>query len=100
MATSRASGRLKLFGKEEKKSRTLEVTARRAALLQVSLVVLLGAIERTCSRNFRSDRPTKFSARFQRRLGFLCRCFLFRRVKENRGAILRAKVGSLAIHLC
>src|SRR5437773_12519994 len=70
-----------------------------AALLQVLLVILFGAIERACGSNLRRDGPLEFSAgldRLSRLLG--CR-FLFRRMKENCCAVLRAEVWSLAVHL-
>src|ERR1700685_486290 len=70
-----------------------------AALLEIFLVIFLGAIEGSRRGDFRSDRAAEFSAGFQCGLGLLGGRFLLRRMKENRGAVLRPEVGSLAIRL-
>src|SRR5207253_4535558 len=70
-----------------------------AALLQVLLVILFGAIERVCGSNLRRDGPLELSAGFERRPRlFGCR-FLHRRMEEDCRAVLRAEVWSLAVHL-
>src|SRR5947208_5645569 len=70
-----------------------------AALLQVLLVILFGAIERACGSNLRRDGSLEFSAGLDRRSRLLGCRFLLRRMEENRRAVLRAEVWSLAVHL-
>src|SRR5258708_8522173 len=70
-----------------------------AALLQIFLMVLFGAIERARGSDFGGDRPLEFAAGVQRGARLLSGGFLLRRMEENRTAILRAEVRSLAIHL-
>src|SRR5882672_2752078 len=84
------------FGKMDRSS---EVAARCAALLQIFLVIFFRAIKGACRRDFRCDGPLELSARLQRRARFLGNRFLLRRMSENRRAVLRAEVRSLAVHL-
>jgi hypothetical protein len=46
----------------------LEVARSRAALLQIPLMIFFRSIKSPRRRNFRCNRPPKFSARFQRSL--------------------------------
>src|SRR5206468_2062760 len=70
-----------------------------AALLQVLLVILFGPIECACRSNLRRDGPFEFAGGFERRPRLLGSYFLFRRMEENRRAVLRAEVWSLAVCL-
>src|SRR5262244_4356241 len=70
-----------------------------AALFEIALVILLRAIERAGGSNFGRYGPVEFLAGFQSNLGLVGDRFLFRRMGENRGTILLAKIGALAVHL-
>ncbi len=75
------------------------MAARHAALLEVALVIFFRAIEFAGRGDFRGNRALKFLAGLETCFGLLCDGFLFRRVRENRRAILRAEIRSLAIYL-
>ena len=75
------------------------MAGRGAALFKVALVIFLGAIEWSRRRDFRSDGPAEFAAGLQRSLGFFSDGFLLRRMEEDRGPVLRAEIGALAVHL-
>src|SRR5215472_12949592 len=70
-----------------------------AALLQIFLVIFFGAVELACWGNLRRNRPAELAARLQRRTRLLCDSLLLRRMKENRRAVLRPEVRTLAVHL-
>src|ERR1700722_8612039 len=70
-----------------------------AALFEIALVVFLGAPERAGRRDFRGDGAAQLAPGFEGLLGLFRRGFLLRRMKKYRGAILRAIIGSLAVHL-
>src|SRR5438445_4752159 len=75
------------------------LATRHATLFEVALVLFLLAIEFAGRGDLRRNRALKFLAGFEICLGFFRDGFLFRRVRENRRAILRAEVRSLAIYL-
>ncbi len=77
----------------------LEVAGRRAALFQIALVIFLTAIKRAGRGYLGGDRLAKFTARLQSCFRFFRGGFLLRRMEENRGAVLRAEVRALAVHL-
>src|SRR5579864_9337736 len=77
----------------------LNVAAGQAALLQILLVILLCRIERDCRYDLGRNGLDVAMCLFQR----LLRCqrffLLLGRMEEDGGAILRAPVGTLAVHL-
>src|SRR5438552_8424288 len=79
---------------------SLEMAARRPALLQISLVIFLRLPKSSSRRNLCRNRLVKLSARLERRFRFRRRRFLLRRMEKNRRAILFSKVRSLPVHLC
>ena len=70
-----------------------------APLLQILLVILFRAVELSGAGNFRRNGPREFAAGFQGLARLLRDRFLLRGVKENRGAVLSAEIGALAVHL-
>src|SRR6516225_956326 len=70
-----------------------------AALLQIALVVLLGAIEGASRFNLGRYRTTQSPTSLEGGLGLFRRGLLLRRVEEYRRAILRADVRALAVYL-
>src|SRR5882724_809522 len=81
-------------------SSILDVATGHAALFQIALVILFGGIEFAGGSDFRRDRALEFLAGFKIGPGFFRCGFLLRRMRENRGAVLFAEVGPLAVHLC
>lgn len=75
----------------------LEVAGGGAALGEVLLVVFFGAVEGGGGLHFGDDGTIEDAGFFERGDGFARFGFLFGIVIENRGAVLRADVGSLAI---
>src|SRR5947209_16271343 len=71
----------------------------RTALLEIPLVIFLGAIERGRGGDFGDDGPAKASGGLGLFFGFARDGFLFGRMEENRRAILRAEIGPLAVEL-
>src|SRR5438034_1818697 len=76
-----------------------EMAGSDAALLQIFLVILFGAVELSCGGDFRRKGPPEFAAGFQSVASLLRNRFLLRRVKENRGAVLSAEIRTLPVHL-
>ena len=70
-----------------------------AVLLEIALVVFLGAPKVLRWNNLRDDRTLEDSSFLERFLGLARRGLLLEVVEEDRRAILRAVVGTLAIHL-
>src|SRR5258708_4088958 len=62
-------------------------------------MIFLGGIKFSGGGNFRCDRLLKFLAGFEFGFGFFGDGYLLGRMGENRGAVLLAEVGALAIHL-
>src|SRR5690349_21602654 len=77
----------------------LEVTHFLPTFREVLLVIVLGTIERARWNDLCRDRPGVALFLRDAILGHTRKTFLFRRVKENSGAILLAEVGALAVHL-
>src|SRR5450759_3334470 len=75
----------------------LDVTARQSALLQITLVVILGGIKRGSLGDLGDDRTAESTARLETRLRLLGRALMLGRVVENGGAVLGAHVGILAV---
>ncbi len=75
------------------------MAAGHAALFEIALVIFFGGIKFSGGRNFGGDGLLKFFAGFEFGFGFFGDGDLFRRMGEDRGAVLLAEVGSLAIHL-
>src|SRR4051812_9504624 len=73
------------------------VAARAAALLEVLLVVVLGLPEGRSGLDLRLDLPRPAELGLGRRLARARRRLLLGRVEEDRRAVLRADVESLAI---
>src|SRR2546425_6824418 len=71
----------------------------RTALLEIPLVIFLGAIERGRRGDLGDDGPAKASGGLRLFFGFARDGFLFGRMEENRRAILRAEIGPLAVEL-
>jgi hypothetical protein len=76
-----------------------DMAASHSALFEVTLVVFFGAVEGSGRGDFRRDGTRELLAGLESQLGRLCGRLLFRRVRENRAAVLFAKIGSLAIYL-
>src|SRR5271170_3050069 len=76
------------------------VAVCRAALLKVTLVIFLGRPEWPGRGDLGDDGMVEFSARLQRLLRFVRRCFLLRRVEKDGGAVLLAIVRALPVDLC
>src|SRR5207253_1254504 len=75
------------------------MAARQAALFQILLVIILSLIESRSGNNLRDDRLpicSRLSALFLRTLS---RGLLFGVMIENRGTILRSRVGPLPVQL-
>src|SRR3989442_11052432 len=72
---------------------------RQPALLEVALVVLLGAVEGRRRRDLGDDRPAEAPRRLAARLRGARRRLLRGGVEEDRRAVLRADVGALAVQL-
>src|SRR5207245_2943759 len=70
---------------------------RLAAFLQIALMIFFRAPEFRRRLDLRHDRPAKTSALANLFFGCVCRCLLPERMIEDRGAILRADIGPLAI---
>lgn len=75
----------------------LEMAGGGAALGEVLLVVFLGAVKGAGGLEFGHDGAIENVRFFQRSDGFARFGFLFGVMIENRGAVLGAEIGSLAI---
>src|SRR5229473_3589854 len=71
----------------------------RTALLEIPLVIFLGAIERGRRGDLGDDGPAKASGGLRLFFRFARGRFLFGRMEENRRAVLRAGIGPLAVEL-
>jgi hypothetical protein len=77
----------------------LDVARGHAALFKIALMVFLGAVKRAGRGNLRGDRPRESLAGIESGFGFFGDRFLLGRVCEDCRAVLRAIIGTLAIHL-
>src|SRR3979490_823954 len=62
-------------------------------------MILLAYVERAGRGYLRGDRLAEFAASLQRGFRLFCGRLLLRRMKEDRGAVLRAEVKALSVHL-
>src|SRR5262245_22862159 len=78
---------------------TSDVAGAEAALLQVPLVIVLGAPELLGRRDLGDDRPCESPALLQRRFGGEGGRFLLGRIEEDGRAVLPSDVRTLTVEL-
>src|SRR5579864_5041122 len=77
----------------------IDVATGQAALLQILLVIVLGRIKRYSRDDLGCNRLGVTMRRFECFFRGLSLRLLLRGMKEDRGAVLRAPVLALAVHL-
>src|SRR6267154_704193 len=75
------------------------MAGRRATLFQIALMILLAYVERAGRGYLRGDRLAELAAGLQCSFRFFRGRLLLWRMEEDRGAVLRAEVRALAVHL-